>query len=73
MIGNICDHTNSYAYEKIFEGTHQTYAKTDGSWQDVTADEIKRLIALLIYFGLVRVGVGEKYWSVKTLYHGLWA
>ena len=74
MINSICTHTNSYANEHIFEGSHQSYAKTDGSWQDVTADEIKRLIALLIYFGLVRVGGDvEKYWSVKTLYHGLWA
>lgn len=58
----------------IFEGTHQTYAKADGSWEDVTPDEIKWLIALLIYFGLVKVvGAVEKYWSKKTLYNGLWA
>ena len=56
------------------EGTHQTYAKADGSWEDVTADEIKKLIALLIYFGLVKVvGNVEKYWSIKSLYNGLWA
>ena len=58
----------------FFQGTHQTYAKADGSWKDVTPDEIKRLIALLIYFGLVKVvGAVEKYWSKKTLYNGLWA
>ena len=40
----------------------------------MTPDEIKRLIALLIYFGLVKVvGSVEKYWSKKTLYHGLWS
>ena len=55
MINSIVTHTNSYAHEHIFEGTHSSYAKSDGSWQDVTADEIKRLIALLIYFGLVKV------------------
>ena len=66
MISNICEHTNSYANQHIFQGTHQ--------WQDVTPDEIKRLIALLIYFGLVKVvGTVDKYWSKKTLYHGLWA
>ena len=73
MINSICTHTNSYANQHIFEGT-QTYAKTDGSWQDVTPDEIKKLIALLIYFGLVKVvGNVEKYWSKKSLYNGLWA
>ena len=74
MIGNIVTHTNSYANEHIFSGTHQTYAQPDGSWEDATADEIKRLIAILIYFGLVKVvGDVEKYWSKKTLFHGLWA
>ena len=73
MINNICNHTNSYAYERIFEGSFQSYTEADGSWPEVTADEIKRLIALLIYFGLVKVGNVEKYWSRKTLYHGLWA
>ena len=28
---------------------------------------------MLIYFGLVRIGNVDRYWSVKTLYHGLWA
>ena len=73
MINNICNHTNSYAYERIFEGSFQSYTEADGSWPEVTADEIKRLIALLIYFGLVKVGHVDKYWSRKTLYHGLWA
>ena len=39
----------------------------------MTPDELKRLIALLIYFGLVKVSHVDKYWSKKTLYHGLWA
>ena len=72
MINSICNHTNSYANERIFEGTHTSYTKKDGSWEDTTPDEIRRLIALLIYFGLVRVGNFNLYWSVKTLYHGLW-
>ena len=74
MINSICTITNDYANQHIFEGTHQSYVKSDGSWQDVTPNEIKRLIALLIYFGLVKVvGTVEKYWSKKSLYNGLWA
>ena len=69
MINNIVDHTNSYANEHIYLESRQSCTKPDGSWQDTTADEIKRLIALLIYFGLVKV-VGD---VIKTLYHGLWA
>ena len=61
-----------YAVEQI--GTHQSYAQPDGIWQDTMPDEINRLITLLIYFGLVKVGTNfDRYWSVKTLYHGLWA
>ena len=39
----------------------------------MTADEIRRFIALLIYFGVVHVrGEIQKNWSTKTHYHGLW-
>lgn len=56
MVNSICEHTNSYAQLRIFEGTHQAYAQSDGSWKDVTPDEINRVIAMLIYFGVVKVG-----------------
>ena len=56
MITNIVTHTNTYAWEHIYSGSHQSYTSPDGSWQDTTADEIKRLIALLIYMGLVKIG-----------------
>ena len=45
MINSIVDHTNSYAQEKIFRGLSSSYTLSDGSWQDVTADEIRRFIA----------------------------
>ncbi|XP_015774860.1 PREDICTED: piggyBac transposable element-derived protein 3-like [Acropora digitifera] len=58
----------------LLRGSHRTYAQADGSWKDVIPDEIHRLIALLIYFGLVKVGMSvDRYWSTKSLYHGLWA
>ena len=74
MIKQIVTHTNTYTNERIVEESHRCYAQKDGSRQDVTPDEIKRLIAHLTYFGLVRVGASvDRYWSVKSLYHGLWA
>ena len=70
MTRSIVAHTNSYAYM----GGYTTYTTSEGAWQETTDDEINNLIALLIYFGLVRVdSVVEKYWSTKTLYHSLWA
>ena len=76
LVGNIVQHTNTYAYIQLADenSKHQSYAASDGSWRDTTPDEILRLIALLIYFGLVKVvGKADKYWSTKTLYNGLWA
>ena len=73
MINDICSHTNSYAVGHISDGTHRSYAQPDGSWKDTTPEEINRLIALLIYFGLVKVSGVETYWSIKSLYNGLWA
>ena len=36
--------------------------------------ELDKLIALLLYFGLVSVGTHfDQYWSTNTLFHGLWA
>jgi len=74
MVSNICKHTNSYANEHIISGSHKSYTQSDGSWKDTTPEEINRLMALLIYFGLVKVGVNtDRYWSTKSLYYGLWA
>ena len=74
IVSEIVAHTNSYAQEKIFYEQVSSYTQSDGSWKDVTADEIKRFIALLIHFGVVHVrGDVQRNWSTKTLYHGLWA
>ena len=72
VINYICSHTNVYANEQIVSGTHCSYTQSDGSWKDTTPDEINRLIALLIYMGLIRIGSSDKYWSTKSLYNGLW-
>ena len=37
-----------------------------------TPDQIKKLIALFLYQGLVKVSAYERYWSTTSLYHGLW-
>jgi hypothetical protein len=49
------------------------YTNKEGSWTSTNLEEIERLIAFLVYAGLVKVESEiENYWSVKTLYHGLW-
>ena len=71
LINSIVNHTNSYAFQHI--ATHQSYSEKDGFWLETNADEIRRLIAILIYFGLIRVSdTVDNYWSVKSLYNGLW-
>ena len=74
MINSIVDHTNSYAQEKPFSGLGSSYTFSDGSLQHVTANEIRKFIAILIHFGVVHVrGDVQKNWSKKTLFYGLWA
>jgi hypothetical protein len=73
MIDSIVTHTNACAYIKLAEGGYLTYANGQGAWDETNAEEIRCFIALLIYFGLVKLDVVEKYWSTKSLYHGLWA
>ena len=69
MINDIRLHTNAYAWANITQ--KQYYADQQGAWKDVTPNELKSL-ALIIYFGLVKVNHFHDYWSTKRLYHGLW-
>ena len=49
-------------WKKISDGSHMTYAQSNGSWLDTTPEEIYRLI----YVGLVKVGMSvNRYWSIK--------
>ena len=40
---------------KLGEENSHTYKESDASWPDTAPEEILRLIALLIYFGQVKV------------------
>ena len=74
MTKSVVAHTNSYAFMRLVAGGFTSYTTGEGAWQTTTEDEINHLIAIMIYFGLVHVDTAvEKYWSTKTLYHGLWA
>ena len=57
IVNSVVTHTNSYAQEKVFSGQGSSYTQSDGSWQDVTANEIRRFIAPPPLFVLV-VGQG---------------
>ena len=66
MINSVVEYTNSYAQERIFSGLGSSYTLSDGSWHDVTADEIRRFIALLIHLSVVHVRCDvQKNWSTR--------
>jgi len=71
LITSICQHTNSYAWANI--ANKQSFADKDGAWQETTPEEMGRFFALILYCGLVDVSSFHRYWSTKSLYHGLWA
>ena len=61
MINDICFHRNAYAWANIAQ--KQYYADQQGAWKEVTPNELKRLLALIIYFGLVKVNQFHDYWN----------
>lgn len=71
LVQQICTHTNSYGWEAVVNKPY--YGDKDGAWRETSPDELYKLIALVLYCGLVTVSSFHRYWSTKTLYHGLWA
>jgi hypothetical protein len=73
MLQEVVSHSNTYAHIQITQKS-SPYTNKEGSWTSTNLEEIERLIAFLVYAGLVKVDSEiENYWSVQTLYHGLWA
>ena len=50
LINEICTHSNAYAW--INKTNKQSYANTQGAWNETSYEELKKLIGHLIYFGL---------------------
>ena len=50
---SICDHANAYTWREIMN--KQSYCKNDGSWKEVTPEEIKKL---KFYFYVHMSGTG---------------
>ena len=71
VIASIAAFTNKYAWMHVLENS--SYACADGSWQETTPEEIVKVIAFIIFTGLVRLPRLDRYWSVSSLYHGNWA
>ena len=67
----IVDFSGEYAWMHILH--KQYYAAEDGSWREIVADDIRKLIGLLLYMGLVPVKNYEKFWCRASLFHVLWA
>lgn len=71
LIDKIVKHTNQYGHLTILK--KPSYARKDGAWAETTPQEVRELIALLLYHGLVSVSTFSRYWSSKSLYNGLWS
>jgi len=68
LVKNLCDFTNENA--RLIGPTKPSMYS---AWEDVTHDTMYRFLGLLMYMGVVQVPNIERYWSTKSLYHGLWA
>ena len=64
-------HTNPYAWKIIIN--KKSYANRQGTWIETNNKEVMNFIVLLIYQRLVKANTFTRYWSRKSLYHGLWS
>lgn len=71
LLREICLHTNSYGWATVAEKSY--YGDKEGAWKETNPDEIEKLIALILYCGLVKVSSFHRYWSTQSLHHSLWA
>ena len=66
MIDLIADKTNCYAASKPSWHNHLK-KQHDLEWKDVTSDEIKMVLGLCIFMGVVKKPVIKLYWSTKAM------
>ena len=67
----IAESTNEYAWQHI---THRAcYADRFGVWPETDAEEIQRLIGLLMYMSLTKLLKYQDCWRVSSLFHSNWA
>ncbi|XP_066567847.1 uncharacterized protein LOC136755273 isoform X2 [Amia ocellicauda] len=71
VLAEICKFTNAQGWRLVTEKI--SYSNQEGGWDEVTPEEFKRFLALIIYMGLVRLPDIHRYWSTAPLHHGLWA
>ncbi|XP_037499668.1 piggyBac transposable element-derived protein 2 [Rhipicephalus sanguineus] len=69
VIREICNYTNKYAGTHIFE--KPSYSERDGSWSEVTEEEMRKFIGLLVYMGIVQVPRLRCYWSERHIFSGI--
>lgn len=69
LVTAMCENTNKYAWAHILE--KPTYSERDGSWKNVSPDEMMKFIGLLIYMGIVQLPRLHLYWSTAELFSGL--
>ncbi|KAH8031452.1 hypothetical protein HPB51_017224 [Rhipicephalus microplus] len=65
VIRAICLNTNKYAWTHILE--KPTYSEKDGSWKEVTPEEMMKFIGLLMYMGILELPRLNLYWSTTKM------
>lgn len=69
VLQTLCDNTNKYAWMHVLD--RQTYARRDGSWEEVMPLEMLRFIGLILYMGVVDVPRLHMYWRTTGIFSGL--
>ena len=68
---SVVEFTNGYAVSRI--GNYTSYDDRHGALVGTSVEEMYSFIGLLSFMSIVHLPKLERYWSIATLYHGLWA
>ena len=71
VLQDIVDNTNGYAAAQIL--AKPSYQSADGSWQHTDVEELRKLLGIIIYMGIVKLPHMKHYWSTAPLFQGTWA
>ena len=61
FLRQICEHTNSCGQMTTEEKPSYMYSDQAGAWQETSPEEIEKVIALILYCGLVEVSRFDLY------------
>lgn len=69
FLGEICRYTNQYAFEVVFAQKNLTPNSRINAWKDLTVEELKTFIGVLLHTGTIKLNRLQDYWRKEYLFN----